>query len=170
LFGIGSSSPGTPFCAGDGSLPTPCPCGNNGATGRGCANSIVGSTGAQLVSSGATSPDTVVLSASGMLPSALCMFFQGNVQLPSGATFGDGVRCVGGTLRRLGPKTCVEGAAYYPGLGDLSITQRSAALGDPISSGDTRYYQVYYRDPTPAFCAPPLGNTWNVTNGVIITW
>mgnify|MGYP000854040137 CR=1 FL=1 len=34
----------TAFCAGDGALvdhTTPCPCGNNGAAGNGCANSVV---------------------------------------------------------------------------------------------------------------------------------
>lgn len=170
LFGVGSTPPGTPFCAGDGTLSTACPCGNFGSTGRGCANSMAGSMGARLTSSGTTSPDTVVLSGSSMLPTALCVFFQGTQQLAAGATFGDGVRCASGTLKRLGVKSCVEGAAYYPGSGDLSITRRSAALGDPIPSGGTRYYQVYYRDPNPAFCAAPLGSTWNVTNGVVVTW
>ena len=58
----------------------------------------------------------------------------------------------------------------YPDSGDLSISAKSAALGTPISSGATRAYQTYYRDPDPSFCAAPSGNTWNVTNGVSISW
>ena len=46
---------------------------------------------------------------------------------------------------------------------DPSITARSAALGDPIAPGDTRFYQVYYRDAAGAFCPP---ETFNATNGV----
>jgi hypothetical protein len=38
-----------------------------------------------------------------------------------------------------------------------SVSSRSAALGDPISQGATRAYQVYYRDPDPNFCQVPTG-------------
>jgi hypothetical protein len=31
-------------------------------------------------------------------------------------------------------------------------------------------YQVEYRDPNPSFCPPPAGNTFNATNGIVITW
>ncbi|MBK7641877.1 MAG: PQQ-binding-like beta-propeller repeat protein [Planctomycetes bacterium] len=66
-----------PFCFGDGSSAA-CPCGNSGATGRGCANSAQ-PTGARLVASGAASlaHDTLVLTSSGELSSALSIFLQG---------------------------------------------------------------------------------------------
>jgi hypothetical protein len=158
------------FCAGDGSLATACPCANTGAAGRGCLNSEILSQGALLVASGASSPDTVVLTASDMVPGANCIFLQGDQLAASGILFGDGVRCVDGNLKRLYLKTAVGGAASAPVAGDLSISAVSASLGDTISAGTQRYYQVYYRDPSPAFCGPPQGDTWNVSSGVIVNW
>jgi len=157
------------FCAGDGSLATACPCSNFGGAGRGCANSNAGSTGALLVASGSTYPDTVLLSASGMRPTALCIFLQGNALVSAGVLFGDGVRCTGGTLKRLGSKIAVAGASSYPQAGDLPIRQRSTQLGDVIPTGATRYYQTYYRDAA-AFCPDPPGGTINITNGTRLVW
>lgn len=162
--------PGTPFCFGDGSLSTLCPCTNFGATGRGCANSLAGSTGALLESAGTTTPDAVVLTASDERPTALSIFLQCVGQDPNGIPFGDGLRCANGNLKRLYVKNASGGIVSAPGMGDLSITARSAAAGDPIAPGSTRYYQTYYRDPAPAFCAAPVGNTFNITNGLFITW
>ena len=158
------------FCAGDGSLATPCPCGNNGAAGRGCRNSNQQSSGALLTVSGTWSPDTVVLTASDMLPSVSCIFLQGSQQNPNGFLFGDGVRCVAVSLKRLYLKTASGGTASAPGPGDLPISARSAFLGDPIAPGSQRFYQVYYRDPDPLFCPTPIGDGWNVTNGAIVNW
>ena len=160
----------TRFCAGDGSLPTACPCGNNAAAGRGCLNSDVFSQGALLVASGTSTPDTVVLSASDMLATVTCVFLQGNAQSLNGVVFGDGVRCVAGSLKRLYVKSASGAAASAPGAGDPSISARSAALGDTIIAGTQRYYQVYYRDPDLNFCPAPTGSSWNVSSGVIVNW
>jgi hypothetical protein len=157
------------FCAGDGTQATACPCANSGLPGRGCDNSI-GSGGAVLTASGATSPDTVVLSSAGELPSALSIFLQGAVGLTAGVPFGDGVRCVASNLKRLYVTNASGGVATAPGPGDPSITARSAALGDPIAPGTQRFYQVYYRDSDLGFCPNPPGNSWNVSNGVEVSW
>ena len=92
--------------------------------------------------------------------------------LPDAASFGDGVRCVGGNLKRLYVKNASGGTVSAPGPGDPSITTQSTNLGDPIApgSGAVRYYQVYYRDPDLTFCPTPPGNSWNVSNGLGITW
>jgi hypothetical protein len=97
---------------------------------------------------------------------------QGNNVLANGTVFGDGIRCVAGQLLRLAVKPAVGGASQYPdpNTGDLSITARSAQLGFPIGPGETRWYQTYYRDPNLAFCPNPPGNSWNVTNGVVVPW
>jgi hypothetical protein len=158
---------GTAFCAGDGSL-ADCPCQNNGAPGHGCDNSI-GTGGARLVASGTTSPDTVVLLVSGELPSAFTLFVQADAVV-SPVHFGDGLRCVGGTLKRLYAKSASMGLASAPGISDLPITVRSAALGDPIGAGETRNYFAYYRDPSGSFCPAPSGATFNATNAFSIVW
>jgi hypothetical protein len=158
----------TPLCFGDGSA-APCPCGNDGAAGRGCANSQNASSGARLSASGAPQPDGVVLFASGMLPSVLNIFLQGNVVIAP-VSFGDGLRCAGGSLKRLASKTAFGGTSQFPEPGDPSISVRSAALGDPIATGTSRIYQTYYRDPNLAFCSAPLGDSWNVTNGIRVDW
>lgn len=158
-----------PFCFGDGSLATGCPCGNLGAIGNGCENSI-GTSGALLTSAGTTVPDTMVLTSSGELPSSLSIFLQGTTESTTGLTYGDGVRCVTGALKRLYVKSASGGVATAPVGSDLSITARSAAAGDPIPPGGLRFYQVYYRDPNSVFCPNPPGNTWNVSSGLKITW
>ena len=95
---------------------------------------------------------------------------QGTVQVSSGAPFGDGVRCIGGILHPLAVKHAVNGTATYPQAGDLSVSARSAQLGDPIPSGSIRYYQTYYRDPALGFCPSPVGDSWNVTNAIAVQW
>jgi len=160
-----------PFCFGDGSQATACPCGNNGAAGKGCANSTPGNQGALVVASGNTVPDTIVLSASAMPSGSTVIFLQGTQRASTGMMYGDGILCASGNYFRLGLKTSVGGAATYPEAADPAISVRSAALGDPVmSSGLCRYYQVYYTDPSTTFCPNPPGNVWNVTNGVALVW
>ena len=160
---------GTPFCFGDASSSVPCPCANTGASGRGCDNSLA-TGGALLAASGATAPDTIVLTSSGELASVLSIFLQGTVALTSPLPFGDGLRCVGGSLRRLYVKNAVGGSASAPAAGDPSVSAQSALLGDPLAPGSTRWYQTYYRDPNLGFCAAPTGNTFNVSSGLRLDW
>jgi len=162
--------PGTPYCSGDGLVAGACPCGNFGVAGRGCATSQPGSIGAWLHATGTTTPDTVVLTSSGELPAALSIVLQGTTTLASPAVYGDGLRCVAGILKRLYSVNAVNGVVSVPGAGDPSISARSAALGDPIAPGSTRYYQTYFRDPNPSFCPTPVGGTFNVSNAYRITW
>ena len=157
------------FCLGDGTGVTPCPCANTGLPGRGCNNSA-GTGGALLTAAGTTTPDTMVLTSSGELPASLSIFLQGNVALHPAVVFGDGLRCVGGNLKRLYTKNAVGGVVSAPTGVEPPITVRSAALGDPIPFGGVRFYQVYYRDPSPVFCPNPPGNTWNVSSGTAIVW
>jgi len=164
-----SCSPFTEYCPGDGSGAA-CPCSNSGLAGRGCDPSATFQTGALVYASGATSPDTLVLHAFGEMPTALTIFLQGNATLGSGVPFGDGIRCAGGVLKRLYVKSASGGEADAPGVGDLSITARSAALGDPILAGERRYYQTYYRDANANFCPRPQGSTFNASSGVKVVW
>jgi hypothetical protein len=158
----------TPVCSGDGTSAA-CPCANTGMPGHGCQNSA--STGGSLVyATGTTTPDTIVLSAFGELPSVLSIFLQGNAVQSPPAIFGDGLRCAGGSLKRLYTKHAVAGVVTAPEVGDPSISARSAALGDVIPPGGQRIHQVYYRDSDLGFCPDPPGNRWNVSNGIRIQW
>ncbi|MBK7875455.1 MAG: hypothetical protein IPJ77_06850 [Planctomycetes bacterium] len=157
----GCASTLQPFCFGDGSS-GPCPCPNVGATGRGCPNSSFAS-GAQLLVAGNASlgQDTVVLSTSSVTGPA-CIFFQGtNVIAP--LPIDDGLGCVGGALIRLGTKPVSAKASSYPQSGDARVSVR----GQVPPPGATRYYQVFYRNAAPGFCAPATSNR---TNGVAISW
>ena len=162
---------GNSSCFGDGSAATACPCANNGTLGRGCENSAA-TGGARLDGVGQQASDQVVLVSSGELPTALTIFLQGDTLNANGAVFGDGLLCVGGNQKLLYARNASAGSAHAPHPGDASITARSTQLGDPIfpSSGQLRYYQAYYRDPDPAFCSAPAGNTWNVSSLFSIVW
>jgi hypothetical protein len=162
LFGVGTTQAGTSFCSGDGSG-TACPCGNSGLAGNGCASSV-NPAGANLSGIGATSlaNDQLVLYGAGM-PNSSALYFQGTSQVSGGlgSAFGDGLRCAGGTIIRLGTKTNVGGASQYPAPGDLPVSQRGL-----VTTPGTRTYQVWYRNAA-TFCTP---STFNLTNGYEITW
>jgi len=157
-----------PFCSGDGTAATACPCGNTGASGHGCANST-NALGAQLAASGTIVPDSLVLTSSGELASSFSILLQGDIVLGNPVVFGDGLRCVGGSLKRLFNGNAVGGTIAYPPAG-FTISGQSATLGDPIAPGSARSYQVYYRDPNLNFCANPPGNSWNVGNAQRVVW
>ena len=152
------------YCAGDGSA-TACPCANLGADGRGCANSAP-TFGGLLSASGlaSVSQDGVVLTASGLPQTSTVIFLQGTVAANGGlgVALGDGLRCVAGSLIRLGVKSAVGGSVSYPQPGDASVSVR----GMLPPGGGTWYYQGYYRDPA-AFCT---GDTFNWTNGLAGAW
>ncbi len=154
---------GLPYCFGDGTSGA-CPCGNAGPAGSGCANSV--GQAARLEAVGTTSPDDLVLVSSGELPSALTIFAQGT-QSTTPHLFGDGLRCVGGSIKRLYSHNASGGIAYAPRGSDLPIQARSAALGDTIPAGGTRYYWAYYRDPNATFCTAA---TFNASNAVEVHW
>lgn len=148
-----------------------CPCGNppSGAP-RGCNNSSA-TGGAILTGSGNASlaVDSVLFTTSGEKPSALSIVLQGNAIEPSGLVFGQGVRCVGGALKRLYVKSASGGSITAPQGLDPSVSARSAALGSPILAGQHRWVMVYYRDPmVPGGC--PAASTFNGTGTVDVSW
>jgi hypothetical protein len=152
----------TPYCAGD--LPnTPCPCGN-GAPNHfdvGCLHSL--GVGGRLRGGGTPSvaADTLVLSADFLPSSAPSLFFQGTARQTPALAFGDGLRCVAGTLTRIATRAASGGAVQYPLAGDASISVRGSVNGP-----GTRYSQVWYRNAA-TFCTPA---TFNLTNGWEVRW
>ncbi len=150
-----------------------CPCGNppSGA-GRGCDNSSA-TGGAVLAATGIAylSMDSLVFATSGEKPTALSIVMQGSSASTSGIVFGMGVRCASGTLKRLYSKTAVGGSLSAPnfGAGDASVSARSAAMGDVIQAGESRWYLVYYRDPG-VLGGCPAASTFNATQTGKVLW
>lgn len=164
-FQIRGSPSGASFCWGDGSG-TACPCGNSTLRPRGCGNSVHVN-GAELTTYGIprVSHDTLRLDAFGMPPSTNGLFFQGTSQVAAGlgVPFGDGLRCVGGTIVRLGIFTAgPTGGASNPQAGGAPLS-----VAGSVAAGDVRHFQVWYRNADPAWCTPA---TFNLTNGVTVVW
>jgi len=159
---VDSAPPPLTFCFGDGTG-TPCPCGNVGSNGNGCPSSLF-QNGANLILTGnaSISVDTVTLLGSSM-PNSSALYFQGTTQQNggSGDLFGDGLRCAGGTIIRLGTKTNMSGVSQYPAAGDPKVSVRGMC-----TAGASRTYQSWYRNAA-AFCT---ASTFNLTNGVATTW
>lgn len=152
------------FCFGNGSG-TNCPCGNNSAPGteEGCLNSH--GMGGMLVAVGDASVagDTLVLQGTQMPPTSSVLYFQGSLPVGggSGALFGDGLRCAGGSVTRFDTQTNVGGASQYPAAGSPLISVKGQVV-----PGSTYAYQAWYRDAA-NYCTPA---PFNLTNGVSVTW
>lgn len=152
-------SEGVPYCAGNGSAGT-CPCGNSAGAGEGCANSS--GVGASLRAFGSlgVSADDLGFAATGLLPGQPALLFVGNNALNGamGTPFGDGLRCVGGAVRRLGLRIPdATGAALWEGgLASVGLW----------SVGDVRRFQVWYGDPSGGPCASQV----NLSNAIEIAF
>jgi len=157
-----------------------CPCGQPANPTGGCANHGAGATsGAVLSGDGSAylSEDSLILTTSNHRSPAigvLNVFFSfkpGAVTL--GMASGAGVSCIGsgGDLRRLYTMQVFGGTGSKPGMGDLSVSARSATWpAHAISPGETRYYFNVYRDGQASGpCGNPLTST-NLTNMGSIAW
>jgi hypothetical protein len=150
-----------------------CPCSNPPAgLGRGCDNEQA-TGGASLTAAGLSrlSLPTLSFTTAGENATVGSVLIQGT-QLSTGVTFGHGVRCTAGLIKRLYVKVAVGGSITAPELpSDADIPARSAALGDTILAGQKRWYQVYYRDTTLLLPGCPLpASQFNVTNALEATW
>jgi hypothetical protein len=164
-------SPGIDLCqAGVGTV-SGCPCSNPPAVSPGGCDNSAGTGGARLESTGRpqTAYSTVVFTTTGETPTALSIVLQGKAFLPNGVIYGQGVRCVGVMLKRLYVKSASGGSITAPQPGDMSVYDRSEQAGDIIMPGTSRYYSVYYRDPT-ILGSCPATSTFNVTQTQQILW
>jgi|694.fasta_scaffold27560_4 hypothetical protein len=167
----GAASPMTSYCSPGLSGVLACPCANPAAgANKGCDNSS--STGGAVLSatgSASLAADTVVFTTTGEKPTATSIVLQGTSTSATGVVFGQGIRCVAGSLKRLYVKNASGGSITAPAGADLSVSARSSALGDPLTPGLTRYYAVYYRDPIVlGGCA--AASTFNITQSGSIAW
>lgn len=155
---------GTPLCAGDGTG-SPCPCGNESdpAYGLGCNNGFDRGAGLWGAGSAGVAADdlrlTVNFTIHGPFPQGgqPVVLFAGRSALNGGlgTPFGDGLRCVGGQVRRLGTQAGLptQGISLWgPGF--------AGQLG--VVPGDTRHFQAWYRDSV----ASPCGQGFNTSNAL----
>ena len=115
--------------------------------------------------------DSLVFATSGEKPTALSIVTQWTGTSASGVVFGQGVRCTSGTFKRLYTKTAASGSITAPdfNLGDQEVSGRSAALGNVILAGQSRWYLVYYRDPS-VLGGCPATSTYNATQTGRVDW
>lgn len=151
----------TSLCFGDGSG-TACPCSNDSSAQTGCLNSFGYGSLLSATGGAAVSADSLVLTAT-VPGSNTTMFFQGTSPHSSGAgaVFGDGLRCLDGTVIRLVTTTGDSGVATFPTSRDPSISYAGS-----VPSGETRYYQVWYRN-SAEFCTE---DTFNLSNALRVDW
>ena len=146
---------GTAYCSGDGAG-TACPCGNFGTTGTGCANSSGVGAIAEGGGSASVVIDALAIEGSQLLPGKPALLFAGSMQDSggNGSLFGDGLRCVTGPIQRFDVK--------FPDAGGLATWNSNLISSQGWSAGDTRDFQIWYRDPS----GSPCGGEFNLSNGL----
>jgi hypothetical protein len=153
----------TAYCTGDGADGS-CPCQGVGGPGRGCPSSF-NAQGAMLSAFGSPSftNETLAILASDVSPAPVT-FFASAVRTPDGwnATFGDGRRCVVGTVVRYRASPDQNGVAQIPVIGGPTLGQKF----NVTPASPTRHVQALYRN-SASFCTIA---TYNLTNALTVTW
>jgi hypothetical protein len=149
----------TSFCHGDGSG-SACPCTNNSSSESGCVNSTGVGALLQVQGSPSASADLLDFSASGLLPNQPALLFAGHNPVAGGAgsSFGDGLRCAGGSVIRVGVRV--------PNAAGNASWSTGVLVTLAVVTGDTRRFQVWYRDPV----GGPCGSAFNLTQGVEVSF
>jgi len=178
---------GVSYCYGDGGAEpgcTSCPCSNDATPGThgGCLNSAGSS--AQLLASGlpSMSGDTLRFEAQGGNPSSFSVLASADNRLPNNSGNGcfgldsgvqsvdhDGLRCVGGGFRRHGCRAFDANGAIgttNAGWGGTDAPAIGLIARGAFSAGQTRNYQLFYRENGALGCGTGL----NTTNAVGLTF
>ena len=152
----GHEEVGVPFCDGTSGL---CPCGNNGAPGRGCINSTGSGAGLEGAETDGITNDDLELTVYNVRAGSSVLLFSGSATVGGGfgTPFGDGLRCVGGSVSRLGVQfaDATGSVTFGPGL----------AAQNGWQVGQTVYFQGWYRN-----VAGPCSGGFNLTNGLQVTF
>ncbi len=168
------------FCngdGGDGAGCTSCPCGNNAPSGTlgGCLNSS--GTSAQLAGTGVPSltTDTLRFDVANANASTFAVLISGVNQLPlvgpcppGSGTLSislDGLRCAGQGFLRHGTRALDGDGQNTSPWGPPGAPAAGILASSGLVAGETRYFQVFYRE------APALGcgTGQNTTNAVTVT-
>lgn len=154
------AEPGERVCPPAG-LSSSCPCMPNYIpVAGGCRNSTEQS--ATLLSEGspAVAQDTLTFTAAHMPPGTVASLHQSTTQ-PGPVVFGDGLRCTGGATVRLGRHASPTGVTSWPQPGTPGLSVMGL-----IAPGETRYYQVVYRNAAD-YCTPAA---FNLTDTQRVVW
>jgi hypothetical protein len=173
---------GTTFCEPGQNAVMSCPCNNSASPGGGCGNFGPGQIGqsAVMTAIGVASVtdgfDTLQFQVVGENNTSLTVLLQAS-STTTGSAYGAGVSCLGGATLMLyhGHAGTGEpqGQITRPLVGiDPAVHSRSAALGDSIAAGGTRYYMAGYRDPKASSVANcnDSNKTFNSSQGVSVVW
>lgn len=101
--------------------------------------------------------NNLVFAALDLPPTAVTLLYSGTSAIDPGVPFGDGLQCVGGAMIRHVAQQAVAGTVI------AAQDVRSPAYAG-VLPGDTRYYQVLYRDPDAG------GAGFNTTDAVAVTF
>ena len=144
-----------PFCFGDGSGEA-CPCQNPGGTKEGCANSTGSGAVLSVVGYPVIGADTARLIAAQCPANTVGMFFSSDTTI-TGFGAGDGLRCIGGSITRLG--------LVQTGASGVATSNGALSLIEGLQGGELRHYQFWFRD-----LSGPCGGGSNFTNARSIQW
>ena len=95
----------------------------------------------------------LTLKCTGLPPGGNGIFFHGSTQVQ--ALFGDGYRCVGGSIVRFSVNT-----ADPSGMVLRQFNTQALVQGAPLSAGDVRNFQFWYRNQLPG------GSGFNLSDGL----
>src|SRR5262249_18783878 len=102
--------------------------------------------------------------------SNVTVLWQGTGALTAGAQSGAGIRCVGGTLKRIYKGNASSGSIVFPSGAQLDVHTTSANKGFPIVPPVTLYYYASYRN---SAAGAPCGNPalgFNATDAAAVSW
>jgi hypothetical protein len=132
-----------------------------GCSSQGYCTALPNSTGVPasigMQGEASRSLNNFTLSAIDLPPNAIAIFASGTAPIDPGVPFGNGLRCIGGTLKRHHTLHAVTGVVI-----DFQDLTSPAYFG--VSPGQVLYYQCVYRDPAAG------GALFNTTDALAVTF
>ena len=138
------------------------PCGNNNA-GGGCINNTGSGSTIQVDGQASVALDTLTLTATNVPSNQFGIFYMGPNQISN--PFGNGLRCVGGTVHRFPLTNSGTLGEISLGPGIVAFTTASFPANGQIQAGDVWNLQCWYRDP-----GGSCGASFNLSTAVAVTF